>query len=80
MAQYNKTYQTIGENITNLRKHLGLKQEGFARELNDFLKKEFGVKEAQYDYKTVSNWEMGKSIPKMEVLIAICKHYHLSLY
>lgn len=68
----------IAKNLYNLRKMKGLKQEAFAIELNKMLKLEFGIS-SNYDYKTISNWEQGKSIPKLEVLIAISKKYNLSL-
>lgn len=70
--------RVIGENLYNLRKSLGLKQESFANELNKILKFEFKI-DSNYDYKTISKWEQGKSIPKFEVLIAMSKKYNLSL-
>lgn len=73
-----KANRVIGKNLCNLRNMMGLKQEAFANELNKMLKLEFKIN-ANYDHKTISNWEMGKSIPKMEVLIAISKKYNLSL-
>ena len=74
----NKISKTIGENLFILRQSLGLKQEAFASELRKTLKTEFMI-DSNYDCKTISNWEQGKSIPKQEVLIAISKKYNLCL-
>lgn len=78
MYKNNKINQNIWKNIANLRKFLNLKQSAFASQLNKILNKKYNVS-TKYDCKTVSKWEMGQSIPKMEVLIAICKEYSLSL-
>lgn len=78
MYKNNKVNKAIGENISALRRSLGLKQEAFAVELNSMLKKVYNIN-ASYDFKTISKWEMGKTIPKLDVLIAISKEYNLSL-
>ena len=74
-----KINQTIGINLYNLRKtYSNTTQEKFAEQLNSMLKNNFNI-DSKYDYKTISNWEQGKTIPKTEVLIAICKQFDLSL-
>lgn len=78
MYKDNKIYKVIGRNISSLRRSMNLKQEAFAMELNSMLRKNYKIN-ANYDFKTISKWEMGKSIPKLDVLIAICKEYNLSL-
>ncbi len=75
---YNKINKVIGTNISALRRSMNLKQEAFARELNSMLKRKYSI-HATYDFKTISKWEMGKSIPRLDVLIAISKEYNLSL-
>ena len=75
---YNKINKVIGKNISNLRRSMNLKQEAFAMELNSMLKMKYNIN-ATYDFKTISKWEMGKSIPRLDVLIAISKEYNLSL-
>lgn len=81
MKQYKEKSRiniNIGNNIKKIRESVNLKQEAFANEINKFLKREFLI-ETNYDYKTISNWEQGNSIPKIEVLIGIAKHYNFSL-
>ena len=73
----NKVNKIIGTNISALRKSMNLKQEAFAMELNSMLKRKYNI-HATYDFKTISKWEMGKSVPKLDVLIAISKEYNLS--
>ena len=75
---YNKINKVIGTNISALRRSMNLKQEAFAMELNSMLKRKYNIN-ATYDFKTISKWEMGKSIPRLDVLIAISKEYNLSL-
>ena len=74
----NKINILIGNNICKLRNSKAQTQDKFADELNKVLKNKFSI-ETNYDNKTISNWEQGKSIPKLEALIAICKEYNLSL-
>lgn len=74
----NKVYKNVGLSLLTLRKFRNKNQREFAKELKDFLLKEFNIK-SNYDYKTISNWESGKSIPKFDILIAISQHYNLSL-
>lgn len=71
-------YKVVGANISKIRTDGRKTQSQFADELNDFLKKKFKVT-ANYDSKTISNWENAVSMPKLEVLIAISKLYNLSL-
>ena len=75
---HNKINKVIGTNISALRRSMNLKQEAFAMELNYMLKSKYSI-HATYDFKTISKWEMGKSIPRLDVLIAISKEYNLSL-
>ena len=75
---HNRVNKVIGTNISALRRSMNLKQEAFAMELNFMLKKKYNIN-ATYDFKTISKWEMGKSIPRLDVLIAISKEYNLSL-
>lgn len=78
MYKDNKINKTIGNNIANLRKTRNLKQEAFANDLNKMLRNKYNII-TNYDCKTISKWEMGQSIPKIDVLIALCKEYNLSL-
>lgn len=75
---YRPIYKLVGANINKIRMNEGKTQSQFADELNDFLKKKFKMT-ANYDSKTISNWENAVSMPKLEVLIAISKLYNLSL-
>ena len=59
----NNVYKIVGMNLTKIRKALKMTQPEFAKQLNEFLFNEFNIK-SSYDYKTISNWESGKSIPK----------------
>lgn len=78
MYNYNKIKKRIGSNLYEIRKSRGQTQEQFASELNNKLKSAYNL-DGNYDFKTISNWEQGKSIPKLDVLIAISKEYNLSL-
>ena len=78
MYKNNKVKKVVGKNISTLRMSMNLKQEAFAMELNSMLKSKYNI-HGTYDFKTISKWEMGKSIPKLDVLIAICREYNLSL-
>lgn len=78
MFKFNKVRQKIGKNLCNLRKSKGQRQGDFAVMLNRVLKDKYLI-DYNYDCKTISNWEQGKSMPKLDVLIAICKEYNLSL-
>ena len=75
---HNRVNKVIGTNISALRRSMNLKQEAFAMELNSMLKMKYNIN-ATYDFKTISKWEMGKSIPRLDVLIAISREYNLSL-
>lgn len=75
---HNRVNKVIGTNISALRRSMNLKQEAFAMELNSMLKRKYNIN-ATYDFKTISKWEMGKSVPKLDVLIAISREYNLSL-
>ena len=68
----------FGKNLKELRIIHKLTQEKFASLLNKELISKYFIR-ANYDSKSISNWEQGKSLPKMEVLIAICKKYNISL-
>lgn len=74
----NKVYTVVGNNLAKIRRSTHKSQPDFATEINGFLQKEFGIK-ANYDHKTISNWENRKSMPKLDVLVAISKHYGLAL-
>lgn len=74
----NKVYTVVGNNLAKIRASTNKSQPDFATEINGFLKKEFGIN-ANYDHKTISNWENRKSMPKLDVLVAISKHYGLAL-
>lgn len=74
----NKVYNVVGSNLYKIRKSTHKSQPDFANELRGFLLKEFHIK-SNYDHKTISNWENGKSMPRLDILVAISKHYNLSL-
>ena len=78
--KYSRIGQSLkfGENIKKIRKKEGdISQDGFARDLNEKLKKYGEI--THYDHKTISNWENGVSIPKLDILIKICIEYDISL-
>lgn len=59
--------EQFGEFLANLRNEKGLTQEQLADLLN-------------VNYKTVSKWECGNSLPSLEVLTKLSELYNISLY
>ena len=75
---YDELKIKFGEKIKNLREKVEcLNQDNFAENLNKKLSK-YG-EDSRYDGKTISNWENGKSLPKLDVLIKICIEFDISL-
>lgn len=77
MKKFNQVNNLIGENLRKIRETEKFTQAQFASEVNKLLK-EYGL-EGNYEAKSISNWEMGKSVPQINVLIAISRKYNLSL-
>lgn len=83
--KYNRIAQnlSIGENIKKLREResrlskKNISQTEFAEILKDKLSK-YG-ETTHYDNKTISNWENGVSIPKLDVLIKMSIEFDFSL-
>ena len=57
---------TLGRKITNLRSLSGISQESLAEKLS-------------VSRQSVSKWETGQSLPKMETLVSICKIFGISI-
>jgi transcriptional regulator with XRE-family HTH domain len=58
--------QTVGKNLTNLRKKKGLTQQELALKLS-------------YSDKAISKWEHGDALPPLENLVEICRFYGVTL-
>lgn len=75
IRRFNNINSTISDNLRKIRGNHT--QEEFADILNNTLKR-YNI-DANYDSKTISNWESLKSRPKLNVLIVIAKESNLSL-
>ena len=73
----NKISNNFGMNIKSIRNSQNLTQDKYASMLNKKLI-DFGMS-GNYDAKSISNWENGTSIPKLEILIAISQIHNISL-
>ena len=58
--------ETIGKNLTNLRKQQGLTQGEIAEKFN-------------YSDKAISKWENGDTLPDIEVLLKLCDFYGVTI-
>jgi len=58
--------ETVGENLTELRKNKKLTQLELAEQLN-------------YSDKSISKWEKGDNLPDLETLNELCKFYGVTL-
>ena len=56
----------FGKNLRDIRKENNLTIKQLASQL--------GVK-----YQSISNWELNKNIPNIEIIIKIAKHFNVSL-